>query len=270
MGRDSRQFSTGEAAKLLSVEPDTVLKWIKKGKLTAATTAGGHHRIDSREIDRLLEMQRAGGAAISPPERFDHPMRCWEYLNQAGEVREECRRCVVYRVRAAFCFELLRLAGELVDTRQFCRGSCEECCYYQRVAGARTKVLVISSDAALLRRLEEADAQTLELRAVANGYCASALLETFRPAFAVVDRDASPGGWRELIDCLRRDPRLPGLKVVLVVPRTALRGRTARPRGVVGVLGKPFGPEGLVELIASLPVETIPKEAESGQPRESG
>ncbi len=48
-------ISTGKAAELLSVTPDAVLKWIKKGKLPARKTAGGHYRISLDSIKDLLD-----------------------------------------------------------------------------------------------------------------------------------------------------------------------------------------------------------------------
>ena len=48
-------LSTGKVAKLRSVTPDTVLKWIKGGQLPAIRTAGGHYRIARRDLDGHLE-----------------------------------------------------------------------------------------------------------------------------------------------------------------------------------------------------------------------
>ena len=46
-------LSTGQAAKLLSVSPDTVLKWVKKGRVFAQKTPGGHHRLRLEDVERL-------------------------------------------------------------------------------------------------------------------------------------------------------------------------------------------------------------------------
>ena len=257
MERESRQLTTGEAAELLSVEPDTVLKWIKKGKIAAVKTPGGHHRIDSQEIDRLLDAQGAKAAAVPCKDFLPHPLRCWEYFSDQEGVRDECLSCVVHEVRAAFCFEMLRLARELGHSQCFCQESCKECVYYRRVTGASTKVLLITADPELLERVERQPEDEIDLRCAANGYCASAIMNGFRPGFVLVDRDVSPKGWRELVACLHNDQRLPGLKVVLVVPRSELRQRLDRPQGVAGVLGKPFGAKGLLDLIESLPVEKM-------------
>ncbi|MBK5294232.1 MAG: helix-turn-helix domain-containing protein [Acidobacteriia bacterium] len=52
----SEGFSTGEVARLCSVNPDTVLKWIKKGRLAATRTAGGHYRIEKHDLAALVPL----------------------------------------------------------------------------------------------------------------------------------------------------------------------------------------------------------------------
>ncbi|MHC4663312.1 MAG: helix-turn-helix domain-containing protein, partial [Planctomycetota bacterium] len=51
---DQKYLTTGQAAIRCSVSPDTVLKWIRSGLLPARKTAGGHHRINERDLDRVL------------------------------------------------------------------------------------------------------------------------------------------------------------------------------------------------------------------------
>ena len=46
-------FTTTEAANLLSVSPDTVLKWVRAGKIESYRTPGGHSRIPSEAVARL-------------------------------------------------------------------------------------------------------------------------------------------------------------------------------------------------------------------------
>jgi len=63
-----RMFSTGKVARLLSVTPDTVLKWIKSGQLRARRTAGGHYRVAQRDLDSLMAIvssRRPGVKTVS-------------------------------------------------------------------------------------------------------------------------------------------------------------------------------------------------------------
>ncbi len=47
-------FSPREAAQVLGISYPTLKQWIYKGKIRTAKTAGGHHRIPEREIDKFL------------------------------------------------------------------------------------------------------------------------------------------------------------------------------------------------------------------------
>lgn len=46
--------TTSEAARLLSVHPVTIRRWIEAGHVKAVTLPTGHFRIPQAEIDRLL------------------------------------------------------------------------------------------------------------------------------------------------------------------------------------------------------------------------
>lgn len=45
--------STGEVARLFRVDPKTVLRWSKAGKLTPVLTPGGQRRYRQDEVDAL-------------------------------------------------------------------------------------------------------------------------------------------------------------------------------------------------------------------------
>jgi molybdopterin-binding protein len=47
-------YSPSEAAQVLGISYSTVKLWIYKGKIRTAKTAGGHHRIPERELDKFL------------------------------------------------------------------------------------------------------------------------------------------------------------------------------------------------------------------------
>jgi excisionase family DNA binding protein len=47
-------LTPGEVARLFRVDPKTVTRWAKQGKLTSIRTLGGHRRFDKAQIDALL------------------------------------------------------------------------------------------------------------------------------------------------------------------------------------------------------------------------
>jgi len=51
-------FSPREAAQVLGVSYPTLKQWIYKGKIQTVKTAGGHHRIPEKQLDKFL--YRAG------------------------------------------------------------------------------------------------------------------------------------------------------------------------------------------------------------------
>jgi excisionase family DNA binding protein len=237
-------LSTGQAARLCSVTPDTVLKWIKKGRLTARRTAGGHYRIERRALDPLMvSPQPADCESLALAERDPEGLHCWEYLSDRGTVRDQCRNCVVYRVRAARCFLMAGLDPDVGHAREFCEGTCDECVYYRWVKGLLTNVLVITPDEDLIEHLVNEASNNITLRCARSAYEASAIVQNFQAAFVVVDEevlaDSAPG----LLECLAHDSRLPGVRIILGVPPGMAGNRAADPpaNGVWSVLEKPFG-----------------------------
>ena len=51
-----------EVTIMFKVDPKTVTRWAKQGKLTSLRTLGGHRRYREAEVRRLL-----GGSAEQPP-----------------------------------------------------------------------------------------------------------------------------------------------------------------------------------------------------------
>ena len=255
----SNSLTTGQAAKLCSVTPDTMLKWIKKGRLSAVRTAGGHYRIERRHLEPLISGSRGVEGASRPLSECDpQRLRCWEYLSDGGVVREDCQQCVVYRVRAARCFMMAGLEADVGHARRFCQTSCDECVYYRRVKGLATHVLVITSDDDLLDRLAGEEDDSIAVRFARNGYEAATIIQDFRPAFAAIDVERIPVEDATLLDSLAADARVPGLKILLVVP-SGMRDRKRRlPQSdaVVGVLEKPFDKRKMAEAINRLLVDS--------------
>lgn len=56
---DPEQLLTpSEVAKLFRVDPKTVTRWAKAGKLSSIRTLGGHRRYRAEEVRRLLDAAR--------------------------------------------------------------------------------------------------------------------------------------------------------------------------------------------------------------------
>ena len=265
-------LTTGQAAKLCAVTPDTVLKWIKKGRLEATRTAGGHYRVALPDLEPFM----AGfGQKPSPPisegtfpsirshvgtkEETDE-VPCWEFLSDNGETREACKQCVVYRVKATRCFLMAGLDSDVGHAHQFCEGTCEECVYYRRVQGLGTQVLFISSDEELVYRIEWSEDESITMRFARNGYEASALVQEFRPEVAIIDLDGLPDQGFGLLDSIAADPRVPHIRVILVVAPEAMARVRQRPRHrlVVSMLEKPHVCEHIEEVVRGSLVELSP------------
>ena len=52
-------YTTTEAARKLAVSADTVLKWVKAGKIDSYRTPGGHARIPKEAVETLLPKSNA-------------------------------------------------------------------------------------------------------------------------------------------------------------------------------------------------------------------
>ena len=254
---EGQWLTTGQAAKYCSVKPDTVLKWIKRGRLTAERTPGGHYRIRPKDLEPLILTPRQ----VDAPPRTDRlppqALRCWEYLGSGGSTSEECRECIVFRSRAAWCFQMVEVARETGHALIHCQESCDECAYFRRVKGLATSVLVVTEDRALTGNLRAEENEAVHVRFAANGYEASAVIQELRPAFVVVDHALIRSGEAKLLDRLEEDPRIPGVRAILAVDKgKAGRARAAVERSVVvGVVEKPFGLEEVASVIDAFPVE---------------
>ena len=55
-------LTPAEVAALFRVNPKTVTRWARAGKITASRTLGGHRRFRASEIRRCLEQMEREGA----------------------------------------------------------------------------------------------------------------------------------------------------------------------------------------------------------------
>ncbi|MFC1705987.1 helix-turn-helix domain-containing protein [Planctomycetota bacterium] len=250
-------MTTGQAARLCSVKPDTVLKWIKKGKLPATRTAGGHYRVAPRDLEPFMPVRPVDGHPGPRLGGSGRTLRCWEYMDLRGEQRDECKACVVYRSRASWCFAMADLESDIGHAKLYCDTSCQTCAYYRRVRGLPTYVLIVTSDEELIERVGREQNESVKVRCVRNAYEASATIHSFRPAFAVVDHELIATTESQLLVSLAGDLRLPGLKIIVAVPHGMGRRLARNPemQDFHGVIEKPFGAVRIATVINGFPVE---------------
>ncbi len=268
--KESEWLTTGQAANRCSVTPDTILKWIKKGRLKAVQTAGGHHRIEKRALESLFPksstfpkssaFQETGSKS---PEEAPEFLRCWQYMSNRGSTRDECKKCLAYRARAAWCFAMTDVVCDLGQVKRVQESSCEECSYYRRVNGMATNVLIITPDEKHISRLSEEKNESLRLRFARNGYEASGIIHEFRPAFVIVDQEYPRSRETELIKNLATDPRLTGIRIIIALPHGTARRKKGwfskegqKDKNLIdGMIEKPYGANRVVGVINSFPVE---------------
>ncbi len=127
-------FTTNEIAKICRVTRQTVINWIKSGRLQAQITPGRHRRIMREALITFLEN---AGLDLSIVEDYEEEVQkrlpyCWEYYAIGFSGRNSshrCEGCLVKRVKALHCY---LLADKIDIADEFCQTSCEECRYYHR------------------------------------------------------------------------------------------------------------------------------------------
>lgn len=218
MSRGSNLFSTGKASKLLSVTPDTILKWIKQEKLPAVRTAGGHYRVSQEAINAFLN---------APTERTFHQASfasnklryCWEFFSEEGKIRKGCQECLVFRAHALRCFEMNHLSKKAGFNGGLCASSCESCAYFYYHQGRPFKVLVVTDNPACRENLTgEEGLQKIQFQFVSCEYESSMVIDRFRPDFVVVDCTMQESKCLELCHHMADDPRIPEATLILATP----------------------------------------------------
>ncbi|MBI5535155.1 MAG: excisionase family DNA-binding protein [Deltaproteobacteria bacterium] len=250
-------ISTGHAARLLGVTPDTVLKWIKRGKLIAMRTAGGHFRIPREQLDCLVEARSS-----KPPGTDRQVATCWEYFSEGGHLREECNDCLVRKSRALRCYELVQIPKQ--SGFQACfhyKGECRNCPYYNEVIHSPIKLLVVTDSMDMRQRLAaQAGRSRFKLDFASHGYDCSAQVDRFRPEMVLIDCALPADEVAALCMHLASDSRVPGVRVVLAVPKS---GRPVEHApGVVGSVAHPFALADLDRFIEETPEPEPEQESE--------
>jgi excisionase family DNA binding protein len=251
-------YTTSQAAALLSVSADTVLKWVRAGKIASYRTPGGHARIPSEAVNALLP-QAAGDQTPADDEtggRDESPFHyCWDfYAGPDGAARAACEDCVVYRSQARRCYEMRSLPEQFGPLKLFCETSCEECDFYQLTHASATSVLVVSRNKAWREKLlAQAQDRALDLRCAASEYGCGKLIQTFRPDFIVLDSSFGSSRTREFCHHLAADERIPFARVILASQKASWAEKCASE--VFAWIKKPFSVDQLTDLVSGITKE---------------
>jgi excisionase family DNA binding protein len=240
--------STGQAAELCSVTPDTVLKWIKAGKLPANRTPGGHYRIPR---ETLLNVIETGNLDTIPETTARSFQFCWEYYEKNGDSCDKCPQCIVFRSRAKRCYELGQLPVESGHAHVFCKNTCDQCDYYQAVIGQPLNILVVTEHSELAEDMEKQSGEAnFDLRLTDNEYHCSMMIESFRPDYVVIDSSLGKNRCRNFARYLAEDPRVPFTKIIVAGKINDMPPECEKM--IFAIINKPFTREeleGLLDLV---------------------
>ena len=245
---ESRGYlTTTQAAKLLSVSPDTVLKWVRAGKIQSHRTLGGHFRICIDDLNLQGEAAEAGRgnrrAAAAAAFQF-----CWEYFPSGGSMRAKCKKCIAFRSRARRCYELRDLPEGIGCLEINCTSSCEQCDYFKLVKAQGPNIIVLGEKAGLLKDWDKGGSKNdAQIRFVDNEYECALVVQEFRPDFIVVDcrigRERIAALYRSLI----KDSRIPVARIILA--SKTRKTRDYCDRKIFAWIKKPFALRKLLDCI---------------------
>jgi len=232
-------YTTTEAARLLAVSADTVLKWVRAGKINFYRTPGGHSRIPRAAVDMLLpgwpeQMRESDWKATEIVYQY-----CWNFYADQGTITEECQNCVAYKSRALRCYEMRDIPEQYGPLKLHCQSNCTECEYYKVVVGSGTSALIVSRSRTLAEELHRhADDAELTLRFASSEYECAALIDKFRPDYVVVDCSFGAPRTRDICQYVTNDDRIPFTRIILT-------SKTARVKDccdgeIFGWIKKPF------------------------------
>ncbi|MFH1998501.1 MAG: helix-turn-helix domain-containing protein [Planctomycetota bacterium] len=244
-------LTTSEAAKLLSVSPDTVLKWVRAQKIESYRTPGGHSRIPYEAIANLLP---EGQLSPEEPEityrASEEPIYkyCWDFYAHGEEIKDDCLNCVAYKSRAHRCYEMRDLPEEFGLLRLHCKTDCKECDYYQAKEGQSANAIILIRDRKQVQTLEnQAKESDTLFQFASHEYECSALIEKFLPDFVVVDCSFGLSRTQDLCQQLIHDQRIPNIKIILSSKKAKIKDYCDNE--AFGWITKPFTIEQLEKLI---------------------
>jgi len=250
--RNKEFLTTSQAAKLLSVSPDTVLKWVKAGKIKSNRTLGGHFRIPASEIKIFNgaaseDLDKNNNNHLAVPYQY-----CWEYLAAGGAIKSECRDCITFRSRASRCYELKDIPGGLGCLNLMCDTECTSCEYFKVVNGQKLNILILSENRKIVQDLDSLDDNGIfGIRFSEDEYSAAVAIQEYRPDYIIVDCSIGKKRTGFICNNLFNDIRIPVVRIILSSKSKNIKDYCDKE--VFGWIRKPFNIEQLNECIRGVP-----------------
>ena len=243
-------LTTSEAARLLSVSPDTVLKWVKAGKIKSRRTLGGHFRIPTAALDVPSGEEKSGIAGVVRSN--DDFVYCWEYLARDGEIKPECHECITFRSRSQRCYELRDLPEGFGCLAMQCADQCEDCEYYRLVQGSLINILILSESGHMGQDGDAGDQDNeFNIKYVSDEYEMASTIQSFRPDYIVIDCGIGKKRTASLCTNLFNDARMPVARIILSSKSRDLSEYC--DKDVFGWIRKPISISRLRSCIKSVP-----------------
>lgn len=245
-------LTTSQAAKVLSVSPDTVLKWVKAGKIKSNRTLGGHFRIPVSEVKMFNgsvsdDFENGNNGLTAVPYQY-----CWEYLAAGGAIKSECKDCITFRSRASRCYELKDIPGGLGCLNLMCDTECSRCEYFKVVNGQKLNILILSENNNIVQDLESLDENGIfRIHFSEDEYSAAIAIQEYRPDYIIVDCSIGKRRTGYICNNLFNDIRIPVVRIILSSKSKNIKDYCDKE--VFGWIRKPFDVEQLRECIRGVP-----------------
>ncbi len=212
-------FTTGKAAKACGVTPDTVLKWIKRGKVKALRTAGGHYRINSDSLDPFIIKEKKSDAPVDLTglQKKSDISYCWEYHSRNGIIKAGCRDCMVFRAKAEKCYMMAGLGQDAGHLGICCQESCTTCEFFRFINKSKFNVLIITDNEDMKSKLRSEPHSELAFEFSCCGYETAMVVQDFRPDYIVIDDSMQKFVTEEISRHLLKDQRIHGAQIILAV-----------------------------------------------------
>jgi len=238
-------ISTGQAAKFCSVTPDTILKWIKNNKLQAVKTAGGHFRVSKENLKPY--MVKTDENKPTPAKQIHY---CWEYHAQNGKIVENCRECVIFKLKAEKCFLIAGAGKDKGHAQTFCKESCYECEFFHLMNETPKNVLIISENKQLKSGINSETNNGMNVKCSCCGYETSTIIQEFHPNYIIIDESMVKSSSDEICKHILKDPRAHGSQIIFAVADTDKDKKL--PEGVCASITVPFNSSDIKECFQRL------------------